>query len=384
MANKKSHLLRDSTTFIIAAKAAQREKLGLPVYNLSIGEPNFPVPKHIKEASIQAIEEDFTNYTATAGITELKEAIVFKLKRDQKIDFELSEVMATAGGKQALFNIFQVLLNPGDEVLLTDPAWLSYEVQILWSDGVPVKIPLSAENDFTLTAGLVEKHITPKTKVLIINSPANPTGAVIPTEELIKIAELAKKHKLFLILDDVYEHLYYTAQKPEHLLEVAPELKNQSIIINSISKSYAMTGWRLGFAAGPKELIQKMTMLQSQSTSNPCSVAQKAAIAALRGDLEFTEYMRTSLAENRSLLLEGLRNTEFSWAEPKGAFYLMLNVKNKLLKDETDLEFCERYLEKGLAMIPGSAFGKQTESWVRLSFASSKQTLQKALEILQN
>jgi aspartate aminotransferase len=376
--NTRSSILKPSLTFEMAKQVSLRTKNGLPSINLGIGEPDFQTPKNAKEAGIEAIKSGFTRYTASGGITELKEAILEKYKGKFKEDHSLSEVTCSNGGKQILFNAFQVLLEPGEEVLITDPAWLSYESQVQWAGGKVIKVPLSSQNKFKPTASDFEKKITEKTKIIVLNSPSNPTGAIIEKEEMFKIATLAKKHKLFIITDDVYED-YYFDQKPTHILDVAPELKEQTLIVNSVSKRFAMTGWRIGYALGPQQVISKMQALQSQSTSNPCSVAQKAALAALTNkEDDFTE-RRMEFIKRKNFLMQAFQNLEgYEAIEPGGAFYMMIK-----LPTQDDFKFCMDLVQtKGVALIPGSAFGEQTRGYARLAFSKPTSELERALELL--
>ncbi len=379
--NQKSQNLQGSATMAMAAKAAERKKSGLPVYNLSVGEPDFETPAHVKEAAVTAIREGFTRYTNAGGIQELKEAVLQRCQLDKGLHYELKELTCTNGGKEALFNFFQVFLEPGDEVLVQDPAWVSYETQIEWAGGVCVRVNTPAKDGFRLTAEKIRSKLTPRSRVLVLNSPSNPTGSIIPKEELKKIAELCKEKNLFVLTDEVYEHFNYGGDKPLSILQIAPELKDQALLVNSMSKTYAMTGWRLGYALGPSDIIAKMQALQSQSATNPCSVSQKAAIAALTGPQDSIELMRSAFEKRRSLLLEGFHGSKIEVVEPDGAFYMMLNLNCFLLPGETDTELCLRILENtGVALVPGSPFGQEAYGWARLSFASSEETLKKALD----
>ncbi len=383
MINQKSKYLQGSATLAMAAKAAERKKSGLPVYNLSVGEPDFETPEHIRQAAEAAIHEGFTRYTNAGGIQELKEAVLQRCKLDKGLTYQLDEVTCTNGGKEGLFNFFQVFLEPGDEVLVQDPAWVSYETQIEWAGGVCVRIPTPAKEAFQLTAEKIQTKLTSRSRALILNSPCNPTGSIIPKEELKKIAELCKEKGLFVLTDEVYEHFNYGEGSSYSILQIAPELQAQSLLINSMSKTYAMTGWRLGYALGPSDIIAKMQALQSQSSTNPCSISQKAAIAALTGPQESIELMRAAFEKRRTLLLEGFGGSKIQVIPPDGAFYMMLNLNPFLRPSEADTELCTRILEEtGVALVPGSPFGQEAKGWARLSFASSEETLKKALDAL--
>jgi aspartate aminotransferase len=381
--NDRSRLLQPSATLAMTAKAAERKRQGLAVYNLSVGEPDFGTPLPIRESAKRAIDEGFTFYTASGGIRELKQAIAAKFKRDQGVDYELSQITCSNGGKNILFNFFQLVLNPGDEVILADPTWLSYQVQIEWAGGVCSFVPTLAEEGFRLKADRIRALVTSKTKVLVLNSPSNPTGAIVEKAELEALAQLAREHGFLILSDDVYEFFYYTEQPPQHILKVAPDLKEQVVIVNSISKTYAMTGWRLGYAAGPEPIISKMEELQSQEASNPSSISQKAALAALEGSQNSVQTMREAFVRRRGKVAEALERAGVPFVLPDGAFYFMVDVSKGLKAGETDGDFCQRLLdEKGVALVPGSAFGAQGCGWVRLSFATKDETLEKALELI--
>lgn len=376
--------LKPSATLQMAAAAIKRKEQGLPVLNLSIGEPDFPTPLPVCQAAEAAIEEGFTRYTDSGGIRELKEAIQVKLLRDGQGQYELSEITCANGGKQILFNLFFCLLNPRDEVLVSDPAWLSYASQIELAGGTCCLVPCPPETGFTPQADRFAKFINKKTKAIVLNSPSNPTGYVLDQEELEKFYALAEKHDLLLILDDVYEYFYYTENKPLHLLSLKPEAKNRVIMVNSVSKTYAMTGWRLGYAAGPASLIGKMQALQSQSSSNPSSISQKAAIAALLGPQDRVEVMRKHFLGRRDLVMHLLdQQDRIGYVKPEGAFYFMLDIRKLLQAGETDLAFCEWLLnEQGVAVVPGSEFGSQSDGWIRISFASSEEILEEGISRL--
>ena len=377
MLNAKHQLLKPSATFAMASKANARRRAGLPVYNLGIGELHIETPEHIKAAAQAAIQAGHTRYTASGGMPSLKEAIIEKCQRDYGITAEKQNITCANGGKQILFNLFQVLLQEGDEVLVSAPAWLSYADQIQWAGGHCTRIPTKAENNFSLTAEALAAQLKPETKAVIINSPANPTGAIIPESELAKIAELLSQHHCLIICDDVYEHLYSTEEKPKHLLQIAPELQDRCLLVNSVSKTYAMTGWRLGYAIGPEPLIKTMETLQSQSSSNPCSISQHATVAALTGPHDFLENLRHELQAKGTRFANALQAAGLTTTQPQGAFYLMIHV------EQDDQALCEALVqEEGLALVPGSVFGQETQGWVRASYAVPDEDLKAALEIL--
>lgn len=383
MPNQASAQLVTPATFAASTRAAELKALGHPVLSLSIGEPDFTTPTRIKEAAKAAIDADVSRYTPTGGLPVLKQAVIVKMKRDFGLDFTAEEVTCGTGGKQMLYNFFEVMLEPGDEVALTDPAWLSYAEQIKWSGGVPLWIPTTPENGFNMTAEALRARLTDRTKIVLINSPANPTGGVLPKDELEAILDLCVERNLFILSDDVYEFFYF-GEAPAHVLKLRPELRDRVVTVNSVSKTYAMTGWRLGFATGPAEIIKKMQMCQGLSTSNPCSIAQMAAVEALNGPQDEVEPMRLAFARRRDLAVRKL--TQFGklpFVTPAGAFYLMVDVRSALKVGETDADFCTRLLEEHfVAVIPGGAFGRVTEGWIRLSIASSEAVIEEALDRL--
>lgn len=381
--NQVSNQLVTPATFAISSRAAELRAEGKPVLSLSIGEPDFATPLHIKEAAKEAIDADYSHYTPTGGLPILKKAIIDKMKRDYDLDFNSSQVMAGAGGKQMLFNFFEVMLEEGDEVALTDPAWLSYAQQIKWSGGVPLRVPTRPETGLVMTADALLSVVTDRTKIVLINSPANPTGGVIPREELDAILKICEERNLIVLSDDVYEFFYFD-EKPALVLELRPDLRDRVVTINSVSKSYAMTGWRLGFATGPEAIIKKMQQRQGLSTSNPCAIAQMATVAALNGPQDEVETMRLAFARRRDLAVEKLKaHGAIPFVRPKGAFYLMMDIRGMLKEGESDIDFCKRFLEEHyVAMIPGSVFGDVTKGWLRMSIASSEAVIEEALDRL--
>jgi aspartate aminotransferase len=383
MTNQASTKLVSPATFVISSRAKELKAEGKPVLSLSIGEPDFATPDYIKDGAKAGIDADVSHYTPTGGLPILKQAIVDKYKREYNLDYSLGEVMAGTGGKQMLFNFFEVMLEPGDEVALTDPAWLSYEQQIKWSGGVPLRVPTTPESHFTMTPEAFEAVITENTKVVLLNSPGNPTGGIINEKDLEGIIALCEKHDIFILSDDVYEFFYYD-EAPAHVLRMRPDLKERVVIINSVSKTYAMTGWRLGFATGPADIIKKMQQRQSLSTSNPCGIAQMAAVAALNGPQDEVEEMRLAFAKRRDLASKKLNDFgKIPFVKPTGAFYLLMDIRAVLADGETDLDFCQRFLEEHyVAMIPGSVFGDATKGWIRMCIASSEDVISEALDRL--
>jgi len=286
--------VQPSLTLIITAKAAELRRAGKDIVSLGAGEPDFPTPENIRNAGIQAIENGQTRYTAVDGIPELKEAIQAKFKRDNGLDYDMNEILVSSGGKQSFYNLCQAALNDGDEVIIPAPYWVSYPDMALLGGGQPVIINASIEQGFKITAQQLKEAITPKTKMLVLNSPSNPTGAVYSAEELKALGEVLSDYPNIIIAsDDMYEHILLRAQKFTNILEVCPQLKNQTVVMNGVSKAYSMTGWRIGYAGGPKDLIAGMRKVQSQSTSNPCSISQVASVEALNGPQDCIETMLT-------------------------------------------------------------------------------------------
>lgn len=381
--SEKIKAIEISPTLNITAMASQMRSEGRDVIGLSAGEPDFETPKNIKEAAILAIEEGFTHYTPAAGINELKDAICYRAKKDQGLSYSREEVMTTNGGKHALYQFFQAALDPGDEVLIPLPYWVSYPEQVKMAGGTPVFVETKSENFFKMTLEDLKRSLTAKSKVLLINSPQNPTGHLYSREELEAFVPFLREKDLLIISDEVYEHLSYEGEAVS-LAALHEELKERTVIINGLSKSHAMTGWRIGYALGPKEIISAMTRLQSHLTSNINSITQKAAIAALTGPYDEVERMVAEFKARRDLVVAGIQEIPYlSCQKPQGAFYLWVNVKELMERCrgaiENDYQLCEDLLEKALvAAVPGSSFG--IEGYLRLSYAVSIDVLKEALE----
>lgn len=381
MLSKRIQTIQPSATLAINAKAIEMQKAGLNVLKFGTGEPDFDTPDHIKNAAKKALDEGFTKYTAATGIKELKEAIVHKLKRDNQIRTEVENVMVTNGGKQALFNIMMALLNEGDEVLIPAPYWVSYADMVRVSGGT-VKTIDTRENRFKLTAEMVAEAITEKTKLLVLNSPSNPTGAVIERAEIEKIAELALKHQFYVISDEVYEYFLYDGKSHFSLASI-PELRDLVITVNAVSKTYSMTGWRVGYLAGPKTIIKAMGNLQSHSTSNPCSIAQKAALEAITGPQDSVLEMAKAFAERRSLVHERMNQIPgFKLEKPEGAFYAFPNVSGCFNEQiQNSFDFAKLLLEEAkVAVVPGGAFGAEGDECIRFSYAASTESIIEGLD----
>ncbi len=380
MLSNRIQKLRPSATLAINAKAIELQKQGVDILKFGTGEPDFDTPEHIKQAAKQALDDGFTKYTNATGIPDLKQAVCDKFKRDNNILCTPNEVIISVGGKQALYNIFMALLNPGDEVLLPSPYWVSYADMILVCDGVVKRID-TRPNRFKLTADMVEEAITPKTKALILNSPSNPTGMVIEKEEIIKIAELAQKHQFYIISDEVYEYFLYDGKEHFSIASI-PEMKDWAFTVNAVSKTYSMTGWRIGYMTGPTEFIKPMGSLQSHSTSNPCSIAQKAALAAITGPQDSVKTMVTEFEKRRNFVHEAFNKIPgFKLEKPEGAFYAFPDISGT---DKDSFELTELLMEKArVAVVPGGAFGEEGNNFIRFSFASSMSDIEEGMKRIQ-
>ncbi|KTC94072.1 pyridoxal phosphate-dependent aminotransferase [Legionella erythra] len=376
--------VKPSPTLAVAAKAAQMKADGLDVIGLGAGEPDFDTPRHIKEAAIAAIHSGFTKYTAVDGIPELKQAIRDKFKRDNQLEYQLNQILVSVGGKQSIFNLCQAFIEEGDEVLIPGPYWVSYPDIVLLAGGTPVIIPSTPAQHYKITAQQLQQAITPKTKMIFINSPSNPSGVAYSLAELKALGEVLKQHPQILIAtDDMYEHIIWS-QPFCNILNACPELYERTIVLNGVSKAYSMTGWRIGYAAGPAALINAMKTVQSQSTSNPCSIAQRAAVAALNGGLETVQEMVKAFHQRHDYIVERLEAIPGIETIPAdGTFYIFPNVQAVIERKGyvNDMAFSEKLLkDTGVALVPGSAFGN--EGCIRLSFATSMDIISDAMDRL--
>lgn len=385
LSNRVQHI-KLSPTLAVAAKAAKMRAEGRDVIGLGTGEPDFDTPEHIKKAAISAIQSGFTKYTPVDGIPELKQAIQAKFKRDNGLDYQLNQILVSVGGKQSIYNLCQALLQEGDEVLIPAPYWVSYPDIVLLAGATPIIISTTPTARYKITPQQLTDAITPKTKLLFINSPSNPSGMAYTFTELQALAEVLKQHPQVLIAtDDMYEHILWS-QPFVNILDACPALYSRTIVLNGVSKAYAMTGWRIGYAGGPATLIDAMKTVQSQSTSNPCSIAQKAAVAALNGGEETVHNMVKAFRERHDYVVQRLGAISGIEVIPAdGTFYIFPNIQAIIerLGLTNDLEFSEKLLQDvGVALVPGSAFGN--EGCIRLSFATSMKTLQEALNRLEH
>ncbi len=386
MLSERTQRIKPSATLAMDAKAKSMKARGIDVLNFGLGEPDFDTPDHVKEAAVRAIRDGFTKYTAVGGIDELKQAITKKLAVDNDLDYSKEEVIVSCGAKHSLYNIAQALFNPGDEIIIPAPYWVSYPDQALLNDAVPVFVPTYEGDNFLLRPGELEANITGKTKALMLNSPANPTGSAYDRETLDAIAGIAVKRNIFVISDEIYEKLVYDGTRHVSIASLDSEIKKKTIVVNGLSKSYAMTGWRIGYSAGPREIIKAMTDIQSQSTSNPTSISQKAAVAALTGPQDSVSVMRTEFDRRRKALVDGLNSIEgISCLNPKGAFYAFPNVSKfygrgvgkRWINSSFDMA---TYLleEANIAVVHGEAFGD--DKYIRLSYATSMDIIKKGLD----
>lgn len=377
--------LKPSATLAVDAKAKALKEQGVDVINLSAGEPDFDTPQAIKEACIQALKEGFTKYTPTPGLLSLRKTICEKVKSDYGLDYIPEEVIVCSGAKQAIFNLLLALVDPGDEVLILSPYWVSYPEMVVCAGGYPKIVKANYEKNFEPDLEELERAISPRTVGLILNSPSNPTGLIYSKAFLEKVAILMERYNLWAISDDIYDKLRFDLAKPENILSVAPHLKNRVFMVNGVSKTYAMTGWRIGWALGPKEVISACAKIQGQSTSHATSFAQKGAEAALKMPDEEIRPMLEAFARRAKLLSQGLKEIPgLAFIEPQGAFYLFLKVSSyygkrtpegKVISDS--LSFSEYLLDEAkVAVVPGIAFGD--DEFVRLSYATSEENLQRA------
>jgi aspartate aminotransferase len=381
MLSDRARRIKPSPTLAMDARAKAMKAQGVDVINFGVGEPDFDTPDNIKEAAVRAIREGFTKYTPVGGIDALKEAVVEKFRADNGLDFEKDQVIVSCGAKHSLYNIAQALYGPGDEVVIPAPYWVSYPDQVLLNDAVPVFVRTYEKDSFMLRPGALEEAVTPRTKALILNSPSNPTGFTYDRKALEGIAELALKHDIFVISDEIYEKLVYDGAAHVSIASLGNEIKERTIVVNGLSKSHAMTGWRIGYTAGPTDIIKAMTKIQSQSTSNPTSIAQRAAVEALTGPQDFVLEMRAEFDRRRKFLVEGLNSLKgVSCLSPNGAFYAFPNTTGLYGGKVKDSSGLAMYLleEANVALVPGDAFGD--DGYIRISYATSLEDVRKALE----
>jgi aspartate aminotransferase len=383
-------VIKPSPTLAVSAKAARLKAEGKDVIAMGAGEPDFDTPQFIKDAAIAAMNKGLTKYTPAGGTTSLKKAIVAKFKRENGLDYNERQILVSCGGKQTSFNLCMALLNPGDEAIIPAPYWVSYPDMAMMADGKPVFIAAGIEQGFKVTAQQLERAITPRTRLLWINSPSNPTGAVYSAAELKALGEVLRKHpRIVIATDDMYEHILLDGSKFVNILNACPDLYDRTVTMNGVSKAYSMTGWRIGYCGGPQELIEAMENVQSHSTSNPASISQYAAEAALTGDQSCIEPMAAAFKERARVMTEGLnRIPGVECLMPAGAFYAFPDCRKAIkalhaagrLPVATDMALCDYLLAqpRAVAAVPGSAFG--AEGYLRISFATSMDNIKKAIE----
>ncbi len=382
--------IKASPTLAVTARAARLKAEGRDIIGLGAGEPDFDTPQFIKDAAIAAMNKGFTKYTAAGGTPSLKKAIIAKFKRENGLDYTDRQILVSCGGKQSSFNLCLALLDTGDEVVIPAPYWVSYPDMAMMADARPVFVAAGLEQGFRITPAQLERAITPKTRLLFVNSPSNPTGAIYGAADLAAIGEVLRKHpRVVIATDDMYEHILLDGSKFVNLLNVCPDLYPRTVVLNGVSKAYSMTGWRIGYCGGPEELITAMENVQSHSTSNPSSISQYAAEAALTGDQSFIGEMVAAFKERAKFVFEGMnRIPGVKCMSPQGAFYVFPDCREAIrrlhadgkLSAPTDAALCEYLMEQpqAVAAVPGSAFG--LEGYLRISFATSMDNLRKAIE----
>ncbi|MES9877206.1 MAG: pyridoxal phosphate-dependent aminotransferase [Candidatus Sedimenticola sp. PURPLELP] len=380
--------VKPSPTLAVTARAAEMRAAGKDVIGLGAGEPDFDTPDHIKDAAIKAINDGFTKYTAVDGTAGLKQAIIDKFKRDNEFDYAPDEILVSCGGKQSFYNLAQAILDPGDEVIIPVPYWVSYPDMTILAGGEPVLVSAGAEQNFKITPAQLKGAITEKTRLLVINSPSNPTGIAYSYEELAALGEVLLEHpRVVVATDDMYEHIRWNTDEPfVNILNACPALRDRCMVLNGVSKAYSMTGWRIGYAAGPATIIKAMKKIQSQSTSNPTSISQVAAQAALEGPQECIGEMLVAFKERHDYVLNRLNAMPGVECLPSdGTFYLFPKVEDAIAKIDgvkTDVELSEHLIEHaGVALVPGSAFG--LGGHVRISIATSMENLSNAMDRLE-
>lgn len=379
-------LIKPSPTLAITAKANAMKAEGIDVVGFGAGEPDMDTPDHIKAAAIDAIRAGFTKYTPTGGIPDLKQAIIAKLKRDSGIEYKPTEILVTVGGKHAFYNLAQSLFQEGDEVIIPAPYWVSYPPMVTLADATPVILESNEKAGFKITPEQVRRAVTTRTKAIVICSPSNPTGAGYTKEELARLGEVIVEKDIFVLSDEIYEKIVYDGFESVSIASLTPELKRRTFVLNAVSKTYSMTGWRIGYAAGNAEVIAAMNRVQDQSTSNPTSIAQKAAVAALNGPQECVSSMVVEFEKRRKVIVDGLNGIEgISCYRPQGAFYVFPNVSalyGRMYEGKpiTGSNALTEYLldTARVAVVPGEGFG--ADDYIRLSYATSMENIEKGLK----
>ena len=388
--SKKANSISPSITLEITGKANELKAQGVNVMSFAAGEPDFNTPKNIIEAAIKAMDDGYTKYTKTSGIVELRKAICKKLHQENNLNYSEEQIVVSTGAKQCLANTFLAILNKGDEVILQNPCWVSYTELIKLADGVPVIVNCDENDGYKLSAKNIEKAVTSKTKAILLNSPHNPTGIVYNKNELEEIAQIAKKYNLIIISDEIYEKLIYDGEEHVSIASLSEDAYERTIVINGLSKTYAMTGWRVGYTASSAKLAKIMSSVQSHMTSNVCSISQYAALEALTGPQDSINMMKNAFEERRNFMMKKLEEIdEVSFIKPQGAFYIMVNITYFIgksingVKINNSIEFAKMLLEEEkVAVIPGAAFG--LENFIRLSCATSMEVIEEGLDRIKS
>lgn len=386
--SKKASEVSSSPTLAIDSKFKQMKQQGIPVVGFGAGEPDFNTPDNIKQAAIRAIENNFTKYTPASGTLELKQAVCDKIKKDTGLEYTTANIVVSNGGKHSLTNAFMCICNPGDEVILPAPYWVSYPEMIKLADGVPVIINTTEENNFKFTISQLKEAITSKTRAIVLNTPSNPTGMIYTKAELEEIAKVAVENNIYIVFDEIYEKLVYEGEHT-NIATLGEEIRDLTIIVNGLAKTYAMTGWRIGYIAANEKLAKAMANIQSHATSNPNSVAQAAAVEALSGDQSFIDEMKKTYIERRNYMVERINSIDgVSCIMPNGAFYVFMNVKEVLGKEHygkminTANELCADILDRALvALVPSEGFG--IDGYVRFSYATSMEAIKTGLDRIE-
>ncbi|OGQ07492.1 MAG: aspartate aminotransferase [Deltaproteobacteria bacterium RIFCSPLOWO2_12_FULL_40_28] len=388
--SKRVQRIKPSPTLAITAQAATLKAQGIDVVSFGAGEPDFDTPDNIKQAAIDAIKNGFTKYTAVGGIDELKEAIIHKIKTDLEINYSKQEILISNGGKHSLYNIAQVLFEEGDEVIIPAPYWVSYPDQVLLNDAQPIFVETTDQTHFKILPEQLEKAITQKTKAFILNTPSNPTGTAYSRDELLNLAKVLEKHKIFCIADEIYDKIVYNGFKHVSIASLSPAMKELTLIVNGASKAYSMTGWRMGYAAGPEKIIAAMAKVQGQVTSNVCSITQKACVEAFKGSQNFIAKMVSEFEKRRDMIVDGLNAIPgICCFKPQGAFYVFPNIQGLYGKKTPQHGLIEsadsfaNYLlqDEKVVVVPGEGFG--AKDYMRLSYASSLKNIEEGLKRIQ-
>lgn len=388
--SRKAQNVSPSITLSIDSKAKQMKADGINVISFGVGEPDFTTPQNIKDAAIEAIRKGFTTYTPASGLPQLKQAICAKLKAENNLEYKPENIVVSNGAKHSLYNIFQAICNPGDEVIIPVPYWVSYPDMVKMADANPVFVNCTEENEFKIKRDDLLKAITTKTKAIILNSPSNPTGSVYTKSELEEIAKIAIEHNIFIVADEIYEKLTYEGEKHISIASLNDQIKDLTIVVNGMSKGYAMTGWRIGYTASHTTIAKAMGNMQSHATSNPNTIAQHASIEGLTGDQSSVEEMRIAFDERRKYMVQRINEIKgLSCITPKGAFYVMMNIKQligttiKGIVINSSMDLSELLLEHAnVAVVPGIAFG--TDEFIRLSYATSLENIREGLNRIDN